>query len=165
MCSHSYSILEDVTERPTRFRFYAPKLFILLSYSVLRVLLRMQWKLSPSKLPFTTCIAMIANFRTLNYWPRNDIIEIVAYTGIEMITVGMIVRCILITANSLRQAEYLRHRAKQLGFRFFVMQNIISYSLFIIADCSIMLVIPKDFSIRFFLDEPHTHMLFNYRFG
>ncbi len=135
-CSHSYGIIEGVTERPTRFRFYAPKLFLLLGYSVLRVLLRMQWKLSPSKLPFTTCIAMLANFRTMHYWPRNDIIEVCAYTVVELITVGAIIRRIIITANTLRQVEYLKHRAKQLGFRFFVMQNILSYSLFIIADCA-----------------------------
>ena len=164
-CSHAYGILDGVTERPTKLRFYAPKLALLLAYSAMRMLLRMQWKISPSKLPFTTCIAMLANFRTLNYWPKNDIIEISAYTTLEIITVAVIVRRIVITANTLRKAEYIKYRAKQLGFRFFVMQNIISYSLFIISDCAIMLLIPRDFAIRFFLDEPHTHMLFNYRFG
>ncbi len=45
------------------------------------------------------------------------------------------------------------------------MQNIISYALFIVADCLIILLIPRDFSLAHWFGVPYAHMFFNWRFG
>lgn len=164
-CAHSYSILEGVTERPSNLVFYGPKLFLLLFYGTFRLLLRKVWHLSPSKLPFVTTFSMLANFRIMNDWHTQSIIIISLYTAVEAVVVFCIFRCIVYTSRVLKEAPYLKYRAKQLGFRFFVMQNIIAFSLFIIADSSILLFVPRDYAIYFRLNPPHSRVFFNYRYG
>jgi len=164
-CSHSYGILEGITERPSNFRFYAPKLGLLTFYGIFRILIRMVWLISPSKLPLVTFAGMISNFRGLNNWDTKTIILVSIYTAVEIVICICILRCILHTSSVLSKAPYLKYRAKQLGFRFFLMQNIIAFSLFIIVDSSIMLFVPRDYAIRFRLGPPYATFLFNFRYG
>jgi len=164
-CAHSYSFLEGKGERPSRLRFYGPKLLLLLTYGVFRLLLRLQFGLSPSKLPFVTTIAMLRNFHTLNHWPMKSLIVISCYTALEFVICFVIGRRILITQRVLREAEYLKYRSKQLGFRFFLVQNISGYALFLAADCTILISTPRDFSIVRKLSVPFAHLLYNFRFG
>ena len=100
----------------------------------------------------------------MNGWDTQSIIIISIYTAVEAVVVFCIFRCIAHTSQILKEVPYLKYRAKQLGFRFFVIQNIIAFSLFIMADTSILLFVPRDYAVYFRLKPPHSRNFFNYRY-
>jgi len=163
--AHSYSFLNVETDRPSRLRFYGPKLLLILSYGAFRLIIRLVFRLSPSKLPFVTFIAMIRNFYSLNHWPKKSVVAVSCYTMMEVMVCFAIGRRIYITSRVLKEAEYLKYRSKQIGFRFFMMQNVIGFSLFFIADCVIILLTPRDHAISKRLNVPYVHLLYNARLG
>lgn len=166
--AHSYGILEE-KDRPNWIRFYLPKMSVLFVYSALRLLFRFHLRISPSKLPGITIVSMLRNFSTIypsiKQWPRNASLQVIGFTVVELIFVVCLVRRMILTGKRLANAEYLKYRSKQIGFRFFVMQNIIAYTLFILADTAVTILLPREFSVKFFLGKPFAHFLFNWRFG
>lgn len=93
------------------------------------------------------------------------VLQISAYTSIELLIFIFLIRVIVNTANKLRGAEYVKYRSKQIGFRFFFMQNTISFVLFILADVVIVSIIPRDFALKYLVNPPYVHSFFNAQFG
>lgn len=94
---------------------------------------------------------MIRNFRLLypdvSLRPKETLFLIVGMTTVEFIIFACTIRRIVITTNVLR-------RSKQIGFRFFLMQNFIAYSLFIVADGAIVIFLPRDYALTFQIRAP-----------
>lgn len=164
--SHTFGILEEM-HRPSNILFYGPKIFILTTYNVYRLILSQLLGIAPSKLPFITGVAMFVQFQALNVWENDKFRKVSVLIAMELIIMIAIIRRMCITARVLREAQYVKHRNKQIGFRYFVYQNIITYSLFVFADISIMVLVPRSAEIVNSL-RPETNfynIFFNIIFG
>jgi len=140
-CAHSFGIL-DAKDRPSRLRFYGPRILILIIYNISHLGL-VVFGIAPSKLPFSTFFALVAYFRQLKTWDTKIFLIVSAVTLLEFMIMIAIFRRMRITTRVLREAQYVKHRSKQIGFRFFVWQNIISYGLFLASDTAVLLLIPR----------------------
>lgn len=145
--AHNFGVLDD-NDRPSNLRFYGPKLLILGIYDVYRIALGGPLNVSPSKLPASTGVAMVANFRALKVFETDVFLKTIVLVIIELTILIAIIRRMLITTKVLQRAQYVKYRGKQIGFRFFVMHNVIAYSLFFFADTSILLLVPRWPEIR-----------------
>ena len=167
-CSaHSYGTLEIgdqiSTSRLSFLRLYVPKLVLLIIFGAYRLVLRFKFKISPSKLPLTSFFTLIRNCQISGYWPADVFIKVGVLTAIETIIILAIARRLIITARTLRKVEYLKHRTKQVGFRYFVAQNCISFAYFMLADIALVWLIQRDFSMAFL--QWNTYVLRNVKFG
>lgn len=162
-CTHSYGIVDE-KERPSNLRFYGPKILLLSIYSGWRLALQLGSHISPSKLPGSSVVAMIANARMIKHWDSKLVQKVGVLSCIELIIVIAITRRVCITVKTLRNAEYLKYRPKQVGFRFFLAQNIVGFSLFFLADAVIMLGAPRDWEVKFLHSKNPMNILFNFRF-
>ncbi len=114
-CAHSYGIIDKEGEKPGPWRFYFPKLLLLVAYGVARGVMMTALKIQPSKLPLVTLAAAIANFRALKYWPAYIMVRVLIFSLLEVVFFVCVVRRIWLTSNRLRQVGYLKHRSRQLG--------------------------------------------------
>lgn len=164
--AHYFGVLDD-KDRPSNLRFYGPKLLILGIYNVYRIVLGGPLKVSPSKLPASTGIAMIANFRALKVFEVDVFLKTMVLVVIELIILIAIMRRMVITAKVLRHAQYVKYRGKQIGFRFFVMSNVIAYSLFLFADTTILLLVPRwpEIRARLFAYANFSSIFYNVMYG
>lgn len=69
--------------------------------------------ISPSKLPGTTAVAMIVNFKLLKVFETKIFLGVMGLLAIELVILIEIVRRVLITARILREAPYVKHLGKQ----------------------------------------------------
>ena len=167
-CSaHSYGTLEmdDETSNPrmTFLRLYVPKLVVLIVYGAYRLVLRFKFKVSPAKLPFTSMFSLIRNCQTSGHWPVHIFIKVGVLTTIEIVIIFAIGRRLIITTRRLREVEYLKYRTKQVGFRYFLMQNCISFAYFMLADIALVWLVQRDFPMAFL--QANTYILWNIKFG
>jgi len=145
-CSHTFGILDDKT-RPSNLRFYGPKILILVIYNLYRNALAVLG-IVPSKLPGSTMFALLADFRALQHWNSKVFLQVGILALIEFIIMIAIIRRMCI----------------------FVMSNIIAYSFFILADYSVLMLVPRGFELAsVWEDYDHLshfkHYLFNSYFG
>jgi len=162
--SHHYGILNE-DERPGPFRFYGPKVLVLTLYSISRIIMTLKMRISPSSIPLATLAGMISNCRAIGEFPLDLTLKVGLYTVFELAIFAAIVRNLFCTAKILQKARYLKYRSKQVGFRFFIMTNFVVYLLFIIADSSIILSVPRYWEVKYLLSFPYKYVLFNYRFS
>lgn len=119
-CSHRFGILEE-KDCPSNIRFYGPKLLILTIYNIYRLILANKLRVGPSRLPGTTGIAMFVHFKYLRAWENDVFLKVMVLIVIELLIMIAILRRMCITARVLREAQYVKYRGKQIGFRYFVM--------------------------------------------
>ncbi len=91
-CAHSYGIVDKAVDRPGLWRFYFTKLLLRVTYGGARILMKEVVNISPSKLPLVTLVAAVANFRAMKYWPTNVMIQVLAFSFLEIIFFVCVVR-------------------------------------------------------------------------
>ncbi len=114
-CAESYGIVDKAVDKPGPWRFYFPKLLLLVTYGTARVIMRRVLEISPSKLPLVTLATAIANFRAFKNWDPTVMIQTSVFSLLEIFFLFCVVRRIWLTSNRLRQVGYLKHRSRQLG--------------------------------------------------
>lgn len=85
---------------------------------------------------------MNVNFKVLKMFETEVFLKIMVLLAIELNSVAIIPR-MYITARILREVPYMKHRRKQVGFRYFVTQNGIAYLLFLCADIAVIILVPR----------------------
>ncbi len=132
---HSYRILDGKLGQ----RFYYPKVISVVLYVVLKIIAFWSSRVYLAEMPFASFIGMIYLFSILNEWKAASVFWIVCITVYEMCLVTAIFVNIHKTRKFLRSQDYMKHRTKQIGFRFFLYHNFTFYILFWL--CYIMLLL------------------------
>jgi len=96
---------------------------------------------------------MARDFQILKVWETKIFVPVLVLGIIEFSILVAIIRQMYITADVLRKAQYVKNRGKQIGFRYFVFANIMAYALFLFADASILMFVPRGFMLHTESDE------------
>lgn len=142
MGSHSYRYLQ---ERITiwNWEFYVPKIALALIYNAYKLSVLFVFRIAFSELPFATLVAFLALYGNIGVWPRLGVITVAILTALETVIFGLIVVDVMKTMRVLSLAEYVKHRTKILGFRFFLHQQGIFYLVYVCNYALILFGLPK----------------------
>lgn len=130
---HSYRIL-DPTQRLRFTTFYLPKLLILVPHLIFHISIHHALQLELSDIPLISAPAMafiFAPFRIMSYLYWEMILAIIK-TLWDLTLVCIIFYEAVKTMRVLEQAPHMKHRAKRVGFRFFLYINFVFYTVFYI---------------------------------
>jgi len=105
---------------------------------------------------------MARDFQILKVWETKIFVPVLVLGIIEFSILVAIIRQMYITADVLRKAQYVKNRGKQIGFRYFVFANIMAYALFLFADASILMFVPRGFMLHTESDELTYYRYFFY---
>lgn len=126
-CSHSFGILDN-NEHPSYFRFYSPSILILTICKTNRLVLGALGS-GPTEHPGSTFVILLSNFKILEIWQTKQYLQVAVLASIELITMIAIIHRMFTTTRVLREAHCVEHRGERIGFRYFLMHNIILGSL------------------------------------
>lgn len=142
MGSHSYRYLhERITIQ--KWEFYLPKIAIALIYNAYKLSVLFAFRIAFSELPFATLAAFLTLYGEIGVWPRLGVITVTVLTILETAILGFIVVDVVKTMKVLSSAEYVKHRTKILGFRFFLHQQGIFYLVYTCNYAFILFGLPK----------------------
>jgi triacylglycerol lipase len=146
---HSYRLLES----DIGIMFYLPKFIILAVYVAARVMVILQYRITPSQMPFASFLGMVATYHAAATWLVPGVVFGVLSLGFELCLGAYILREVVATKHVLKKVDYLNYRTKQIGFRFFVYHNLTFYSVFWALYMTLLLGLPyglKAFQVFFF---------------
>lgn len=144
--SHSYRYLERrVSIRDIR--FYLPKIISVVTYVVYKLCILFIYQVTFSELPFASLVAFLNLYGSLGEWPRIGVISVLILTIIELGLLGTIAVDTFRTHRSLQQAEYRKHRTKMLGFRFFLHQHVVFYTIYTLTFVVLLFGLPNGIQI------------------
>lgn len=123
---HSYRVLEG----RLGFVFYVPKVLFVVLYMLLKQFAFWKFTIYMSEMPIASFIAMIYLYRTLRSWPLSGVLCVAAVTLYEIVLLTWIVKQIRVTRCVLKAKDYMKHRSKQIGVRFFLYHNLTFYVVF-----------------------------------
>ncbi len=120
----SFSVLTAVN-RTTTARFYAPKIGLILLYMTYReVIARVKTlKIYSAYFPLLSITNMTFDWALSHYLPLEIGLSVLGLTVVEVIIVIAMTFTFFQTRRVLQSADYVKHRTKIVGFRFFVVQN------------------------------------------
>jgi Lipase (class 3) len=132
---HSYSVLSgDMGKRP-RMRVILPKaglISIIVVYKVVFFVgLHGRRGLYFSELPLMSFVGMLSLYSRVGTWPSDEVAINTALFIYEMSLVIWIAHDFFKTKSLLAESDYVKHRTKQVGFRFFIYLNALFYSTYI----------------------------------
>lgn len=135
---HSYRILSG----RLGWRFYLPKVMLVIFYMFLKQFAFWRFNIYMSEMPIASVVAMLYLYGALKSWPLPGVFCVIAVTVFELMLVTWIVYQISITRNFLKGKDYMKHRTKQIGLRFFLYHNLTFYSVFWLCYLILLLGLP-----------------------
>lgn len=136
---HSYRIL-DSNVSPM---FYIPKLVTLTIYVVSKIVMTSAFKVYPAEMPFASFIGMLSLYITAQKWKVPGVI----YASLSFVfELGLTLHIFMqyrTTKHVLKNSDYLKHRSKQIGFRFFIYHNLTFYLAFTTLYILILATLPN----------------------
>lgn len=129
---HSYRILDPCAR--LGWRFYAPKLVILLPFLIFQLIIYHVVGLELSEIPLLSAPAFAFIFAPYRIWGYIgwEMILTIIKTTCDALLVGLIFYEASKTMRVLEHAPYMKYRAKRVGFRFFLYVNFMFYSCFFV---------------------------------
>lgn len=134
---HSYRLVD----KEPGFRFLAPKVLLLLVDTILRAVSEILFQVYAAEIPFASLLGMIKLYGSAGQWNFNGVLFISLFTLLELFCFGLIAFESHKTFTKLRTYNFVKHRSKQVGFRFFVVQNMryqlihdLTFSIFLLAE-------------------------------
>lgn len=155
---HSYRLLENRAD----FRFYLHKIIPLMIYVATKVTLACltQHRILCAALPLANLTGMLSLYYTANRW---DKVGVWAACVVTLIDLGFII-CIGVeqwqTKLVLKNADYLKYRSKQIGFRFFMYHNITFYTIYTSLYITLQLGLPNGVAVWAYVTEPPKTSVF-----
>lgn len=143
----SFSVLSAVN-RTTNVRFYLPKIVLIVTYMAYREVIAKVLHIFSAYFPFLSLTNMIFDWFLARRLPLSIGLSVLGLTAIEAVVVCAIIFTFLRTREILRDADYIKHHTKIVGFRFFVFQTFLFYSWNIL-----------DQLLKIFLNPPWTRLL------
>lgn len=140
---HSYGILESKID----WRFYVPKVVVLLVYIASKIVVTFSYKIYPAELFFATFIGMLSVYSAADRWLLSGVIYATVTFIFEIVLAIYIFREYLKTKKVLKNADYLQYRTKQIGFRFFIYHNITFYAVFAVLYIIILAGLPNGINV------------------
>lgn len=127
---HSYRILDPAES--LGWAFYLPKLALLVPYCFVKSYAYFRDSIIYSESPFLPGILLAHSYRGYFLWRAYPALctFTIVITLFEIGFVAIIVVQVVKTRRVLRRAPYMKHRSKQIGFRFFIYLNFVYYSTF-----------------------------------
>lgn len=148
-CSHSYRCL-STTVTLKDWSFYLPKVVLVLAYVVYKLFFMFMFGIAFSELPFASLFGAIQLYGTVNKWPNLGTASVALLTIFEAVLVGCILFDIYKTIQVHATADYLTFRTKQVGFRFFLHQNVIFYTAYVIIYAMVLFGFPVSIQVLLF---------------
>lgn len=130
MGSHSYRYLSRRISYKD-WKFYLPKITIVLVYNIYKLCIFFRYRIVFSELPFATLLGFFSLYHTIGTWPGLGVTVVTILTGLELAILSMVLYDVVRTTAILNNAEYVKHRTKITGFRFFLHQHVIFYSVYV----------------------------------
>uniref|UniRef100_A0A7S1XI20 Fungal lipase-type domain-containing protein n=1 Tax=Erythrolobus australicus TaxID=1077150 RepID=A0A7S1XI20_9RHOD len=125
--AHSYRLLKGRLP----YAFYVPKLCLALTYLLMQVVARYVVRIEVSPVPLITFFSMIHLIRVYGVgYTDTSVTFVMALTVLEIWTFMWIVREVYVTKRVLQGTTYMRFRTKQIGFRFFLYNSLVFYTVF-----------------------------------
>ncbi len=117
---HAYRILDPVEK--LGLGFYLPKLALLGPYFVLKCMAFLNANLWISESPFVSAMVLVHTYRGFHVWRAERVmcLYVLGITLFELVYLAVIVMEAVKTVRVLKRAPYMKHRSKQIGFRFFI---------------------------------------------
>lgn len=140
---HSYGILES----RINWKFYVPKVVVLLIYIASKVVVTFEYKIYPAELFFATFVGMVSVYSSANKWPLPGVVYATVTFVFEIFLAAYICREYQKTKKVLKNADYLQYRTKQIGFRFFMYHNITFYAVFSVLYMIILAGLPNGINV------------------
>ncbi|CDF36212.1 Lipase domain protein, putative [Chondrus crispus] len=140
---HSYGILESKID----WRFYVPKVVVLLIYIASKIVVTFEYKIYPAELFFATFVGMVSVYSAANTWPLPGVVYATLTFVFEIILSAFICREYQKTKKVLKNADYLQYRTKQIGFRFFMYHNITFYAVFSVLYIILLAGLPNGINV------------------
>lgn len=125
-----------------QWRFYTPKVTLVSMYVIYKLLFSFLFDIYFSEVPFMSAIGAIRLYFITKVSPALGVASVVVLTLFEVVLVTLIVRNLIETVRDHNNADYMRHRTKIVGFRFFLHQHIIFYSAFTLIYIVVLLGFP-----------------------
>lgn len=151
--AHSYRYLRTSVSL-SDWHFYAPKLLISAVYVAYKLGILFGYRIVFSEMPFASFIGFLRLYSTLGRWPKLGVISVSVLTGMEAFIASWITLDVYRTIRKLQTAQYVEHRTKILGFRFFLHQQAVFNVVYVITYILILFGLPHgaqvlQFSIHF----------------
>lgn len=124
---HSYRLLES----PITWRFYIPKMAVLVLYITSKIVVTFSYKIYPAELFYANLVGMISLYLSANRWYLPGVLYASFTFVFEIALTAYIYKEYKKTKEVLKNADYLQYRSKQIGFRFFIYHNITFYAVFV----------------------------------
>lgn len=137
MSSHSYRILTK-TISISDWTFYLPKIAVVLTYTIYKLVVLFVFRIAFSELPFASLVACFTLYGHLAVFPRIAVITVAVLTTMETAILLMVLIDIIKTFKLHLSVEYVQHRTKLLGYRFFLHQQTIFYLVYV---CNYVLIL------------------------
>lgn len=148
--AHSYRFLQ----RRVAWRdwsFYLPKMIMIFNYVLYKLILLFRYDIVCSEVPFMSFIAFVNLYGTAKTWPKLGVITAAILTGIELFMTALIAVTIRHSFKTLAAADYTKHRTNILGFRFFLHQHLVFYTVYILTYIFLLFGLPIGVQILPFL--------------
>ncbi|OSX68961.1 hypothetical protein BU14_2040s0001, partial [Porphyra umbilicalis] len=153
-------------------RFYAPKAGVLAAMTATKVVAWTAYKVYLSRMPLASIVSMISSYAANGArWFVPGVVLSALLTALEVGVLAWICVQVLRTKAALRTADYMRHRTKQIGFRFFLYHNFTFYLVYWACYLVLLLLMPVGaqvlavrlgfsyFEIQYVLLGPNVFML------
>lgn len=136
----SFGVLDG---RRFGWRFYAPKGAFLVVMAALKFTAWAAYKVSLSRMPLASLASMLTLYLSPGLtWHMPGVVLASLLTALEVAVLLWIVRQVLLSKAALRSADYMRHRTKQIGFRFFLYHNITFFVIYWACFMALLLLMP-----------------------
>ncbi|PXF48297.1 Lipase [Gracilariopsis chorda] len=151
--AHSYRYLKTSVSL-SDWHFYAPKLLVLLTYVAFKLGILFGYRVVFSEMPFASFAGFLRLYSALGRWPKLGVISVSVLTVMETIIALWMAFDLYRTFRVLENAQYVEHRTKILGFRFFLHQQAVFNFVYVITYILILFGLPHgaqvlQFSIHF----------------
>lgn len=136
---HSYRMLETKITH----MFYLPKLLILAIYVTSKVVVNVSYRVIPSELAFASFFAMLSTYYTADFWYKPGVWYASLSLAFEIVLSLYILWEYRRTRRVLQNADYLKYRTQQVGFRFFIYHNLTFYIVFVALYIALLVALPN----------------------
>lgn len=159
---HSYRLLNG----SLGILFYLPKILVLFVYVATRIMVTYIYQITPAEMLFTNFFGMLSTYGEARRWPRHGIVFGVSSLLMELALGIVFIREVVRTKSVLKKVDYLKHRTKQIGFRFFVYHNMTFYCAFWCMNMMLLLGLPHGLKAFDVLIRGASHFeVHDFKFG
>lgn len=124
------------------YKFYVVKVLAVALYVIYKIVIFYVYRIVFSEVPFASFVAFLNLYSTAGMWPVTGVVTVVVLTALELalaVGIGVDLRK---TFKQLKASDYARHRTNILGFRFFLHQHVVFYTVYVVTYAFLLFGLP-----------------------